>query len=87
MTEEQKIPSGEDCLICGSELIIHTTADQREAEKAETTWWAWDGDKAVCPDCGGIGNVEVEGDCYGSLSFDEESDHNTACWKKYEATK
>jgi len=58
----KQIPSGVDCYECGAELILHTKADQREAEANDAAWWAWEGDEAICPECGNRGVVCVSGE-------------------------
>lgn len=90
----QHIPISDECLICGDELILYTTAEQRcpcdqpsdcASETHEAEWFAADGDTVQCPDCGAIGYIHCDETAW--VSMDEETDHNIACSQAYEARR
>ena len=73
-----QVGSEESCPFCGSELIIHTDAEQDSGN-----WIAGVDDEALCHECGFIGYVDVdEDDGTGWISYDEESEHNECVWQK-----
>lgn len=87
-----EIETGEECEICGGQWTILTTTpqeccclerhDECVCEEMGFTWWASVDDDAVCHDCGAQGSVTGDEDG-GSVTYDQTSEHNMACWEKY----
>lgn len=85
MAKIQQIEIPEECFICGeTPVILHTDADQSEKQE-HMSYWAGDGDKVTCPGCGAIGMISAD-DEIASCTWDETTDHNVECAKKYDAS-
>ena len=69
-----------DCFICGATLQVTTEAKQVDGEG----FLAYDGDPVKCPDCGAAAWISADEDGANVL-WDEQSEHNRACYEKYEA--
>jgi Zn finger protein HypA/HybF involved in hydrogenase expression len=82
----QHIVIFEGCFICGDELTLYTDADQSECEGNGWSYCATEDDTVQCSSCGAIGWITID-DQDASVNYDEESEHNEACRKAYEARK
>lgn len=55
------VPTQDDCEVCGSALVIETTAGQGWAAEQGAGWWACEDDPVHCPECKKIvGGVHCE---------------------------
>jgi len=69
-----KIPTDEDCFICGDELVA----------LSDSTTGVTDGDEVICEACGAEAWISADEDGAG-VSYDEMSAHNVLCAERYEA--
>lgn len=100
MSEEQVIAINESCFICGNDMDLRTKCPQeclycgeeghKECDEGcrgwEIEWWAYDGDEVSCRECGAKAWVTTE-DGTACVTYDEETEHNIECFKRYEAKK
>ena len=80
----QHIEIFEDCVICGDQMTLYTKADQSECEGQGWSYCASEDDTVQCPSCGALGWITID-DQDASVNYDEESEHNEAVRKAYEA--
>ena len=71
-----KIPTDEDCFICGDELVA----------LSDSTTGVTDGDEVICEACGAEAWISADEDGAG-VSYDEMSAHNVLCAERYEANE
>lgn len=91
---EVEVETCDDCFICGSVMFVSTTCPQKcqcdDTESCERhedfAYFAYDGDVASCKECGSVGWVSVDGDS-AYVNYDEECNHNFACYNAYERRK
>ncbi len=63
MTAKKVLMSGQYCGNCGAELYVETDAEQPGPDHPMGwTWMAYDGDEAVCDDCGAVHYVSGDED-------------------------
>ncbi len=88
---KHELPSHEDCPVCGSELIVHTNAEQvcpciteggEEECDCNYTYIAGDGDPALCDECGFAAWVSADEDG-AYVTYDEGSKANLEVWGNY----
>jgi hypothetical protein len=89
--------SGESCPVCGDGLVIHTDAPQDTCSCIEEagydecqsddcqlkSWWAFDGDEVICPDCGFKGWVSADAED-AHIAWEDDDEHNVKCYEEYE---
>ena len=88
------INTDEDCFVCGTQMVVLTKAPQQCpcvdsspcASEHDAAWWAYDGDEVRCPECDAMGWVSVDED-EAYVVFDEMSEHNTECDRKYQESQ
>jgi ssDNA-binding Zn-finger/Zn-ribbon topoisomerase 1 len=76
-----KVDSGESCIVCGDELVIHTHVKQ-EGRPGDYAWIAADGDDVKCPDCGFLAYVGADSES-ADIYWDETTPHNRKCSEDY----
>lgn len=82
MSKLYKVDSGESCLVCGDELVIHTTVKQ-DSKPGEYAWMAADGDKVTCVSCGFLAYVSADSES-ADIAWDETTPHNVKVAEEYE---
>jgi hypothetical protein len=69
-----RTPSGHDCFVCGSEMDLIS----------DSTTGAYDGDEAVCEECGARGWLSADSKSQ-FVNYDEADEWNVRCAELYEA--
>ena len=77
-----------DCPICGGDIHVTTTAEQRsDPSDHPGGWWAYDGDDVACDECGFVGFVSADGEGESDLAYDESAPEYAAACERHQAAR